>query len=67
MFQYNLKVNNSYNACIFSIDKKRFYRIIYKRRYWLILKNRFKTFFSNFIFNIKFYRTKKRIKSIKLN
>ena len=59
MFQFNLKINDSYNVCYFFIGNKRFH-VIYKKRVWLILKNRTKTFFSNFIFKLKFSKNNMR-------
>jgi len=58
MFEYDIPVNHSYNVCFFIIDNKE-YKIKYKKRSWIILKNKIKTFFSNLFFNIKFHKLKK--------
>lgn len=60
MFELDIPVNHRYGIYIFIIDNKE-YRIRYKKRFWIILKNKIKTFFSNLFFNIKFYKLIKRL------
>nr|BDI55152.1 MAG: hypothetical protein [uncultured archaeon] len=64
MFEYDIPINHSYGIYIFVIDNKE-YKILYsyKKRFWLILKNNIKTFFSNLYFKIKFYKLIKRVKN----
>jgi len=63
MFEYNIDVNHSYSVYIFVIGKKE-YKIRYKKRIWIKLKNKIKSFFSNLFFNIKFYKLKKQQKEL---
>ena len=58
MFEYDIPVNNNYSIYIFIIDNKE-YKIRYKKRSWIIFKNKIRTFFSNLFFNIKFHKLKK--------
>ena len=61
MFEYDIPVNHSYGIYIFVIDNKE-YKIRYKKRIWIILKNKLKTFFSNLYFRIKFFKLIKMVK-----
>ena len=57
MFEYGFKVNKSYSVVFFVPDKTtKTYKIIYKKRLWIIFKNKIKTFFNNFVFRIKFFK-----------
>ena len=63
MLEYDIAINNHYNVCFFALDNKRTYKIVYKKRTGVILKNNIKTFFSNLYFKIKFYKLIKRVKN----
>lgn len=57
MFEYSLKVNKDYSVVFFVPDgTTKTYKVIYKKRLWIIFKNKIKNLFDSFVFRIKFFK-----------